>query len=84
MILCAFMVGKVVETTGFGRRVSLILMKNMGGSLLGLGYSVFFSEFILGPFVPSNTARGGGILMPVVMSLINSLGSTPIYRAEIG
>ena len=36
----------------------------------GLGYALCCAELILGPVVPSNTARGGGILAPIVDSHI--------------
>lgn len=42
------------------------------------------SELILAPFVPSNTARGGGIVLPVVHSIAITLGSTPNVNPEIG
>lgn len=41
-------------------------------------------ELLLAPFVPSNTARGGGIVLPVVHSIATTLGSTPDHNPEIG
>jgi DASS family divalent anion:Na+ symporter len=41
-------------------------------------------ELLLAPFVPSNTARGGGIVLPVVQSIANTLGSTPSQNPKIG
>lgn len=43
-----------------------------------------YIELILAPFVPSNTARGGGIVLPVVQSIATTLGSTPDSNPEIG
>ncbi|KAI9199614.1 Sodium/sulfate symporter [Polychytrium aggregatum] len=84
LVLAAFHIGHAVDATGLGRRVSLLLVKYMGGSLLGLGYALTASELLLGPFIPSNTARGGGILMPITMSLAQVLGSTPSENPETG
>lgn len=42
------------------------------------------TELILAPFVPSNTARGGGIVLPVVHSIATTLGSTPDTNPEVG
>ncbi|RKO91390.1 Sodium/sulfate symporter [Blyttiomyces helicus] len=84
LVLFAFQLGKTVELSGLGRRVSLYLVKYLGSSLLGLGYSIFLSEFVLGPFIPSNTARGGGIVMPVVMSMTKVLSSTPSTSPATG
>ncbi|KAJ2825583.1 hypothetical protein IWW50_002783, partial [Coemansia erecta] len=74
LVFCAFHIGKAVEKTGFGKRVSLALVSAMGRSALGIGYAVCLAELILAPFIPSNTARGGGIVYPIVESVIASLG----------
>ncbi|KAI8893217.1 Sodium/sulfate symporter [Globomyces pollinis-pini] len=84
MILCAFHLGYAVESTLLGKRISLMLMKHMGNHLLGLGFAVFASELLLAPFVPSNTARGGGIILPIVMSLIHTLDSSPTHNQDLG
>ncbi|KAJ2495789.1 hypothetical protein IWW47_003942 [Coemansia sp. RSA 2052] len=73
LVFSAFHIGKAVEKTGFGRRVSLALMTSMGRSALGIGYAVCLAELVLAPFIPSNTARGGGIVYPIVESIISSL-----------
>ncbi|KAJ1775871.1 oxaloacetate transmembrane transporter activity protein, partial [Coemansia sp. RSA 1824] len=65
LVFCAFHIGKAVEKTGFGKRVSLALVGSMGQSALGIGYAVCLAELILAPFIPSNTARGGGIVYPI-------------------
>lgn len=44
----------------------------------------FFLEILLAPFVPSNTARGGGIVLPVVHSIATTLGSTPSHQPKVG
>jgi DASS family divalent anion:Na+ symporter len=41
-------------------------------------------ELLLAPFVPSNTARGGGIVLPVVHSIATTLGSTPSHQPKVG
>jgi DASS family divalent anion:Na+ symporter len=41
-------------------------------------------ELCLGPFIPSNAARGGGVMQPIVLSLAHALNSTPTYRPRIG
>src|SRR5690242_16972706 len=77
--------------------MSLLLIRYMGRSLLGLGYALCLAgmhsqsttlkldvEMLLAPFIPSNTARGGGILSPITLSLARSLHSFPNHRAAIG
>ncbi|KAI7867786.1 Sodium/sulfate symporter [Spinellus fusiger] len=84
LIFAAFHLGKAVEVTQLGHRVSLMMIKTFGKHMLGLGYAIVLSELMLGPFVPSNTARGGGIILPVVHSIVKTLGSTPTHNSEIG
>ncbi|KAJ2617448.1 hypothetical protein H4S08_000290 [Coemansia sp. RSA 1365] len=77
LVFSAFHIGKAVEKTGFGRRISLMLVGAMGRSAIGIGYAVCLAELVLAPFIPSNTARGGGIVYPIVESVIASLGIEP-------
>ncbi|KAJ1719760.1 hypothetical protein LPJ53_005522 [Coemansia erecta] len=77
LVFTAFHIGRAVEKTGFGRRVSLTLVRAMGRSTVGIGYAICVAELVLAPFIPSNTARGGGIVYPIVESVIASLGVEP-------
>jgi DASS family divalent anion:Na+ symporter len=45
--------------------------------MAGLAYAIAATELVLAPFIPSNTARGGGIIAPIVEGLAKTLGSTP-------
>ncbi len=65
------------KKTGLGKRVSLIMVKYMGKSSLGLGYAVAFSDLILAPFMPSNTARSGGSVYPVAINIPHIFDSWP-------
>ncbi len=76
LVIAAFLLSAAVLSTGFGRRVALWLASKLGKSIKGVAYSVCASEFILGPVIPSNTARGGGLLAPIVNSLAQSMGSS--------
>lgn len=82
LVVAAFLIAGVVQRTGFGRRIALILVRRLGDSTVGLGYSICAAELLLGPCVPSNTARGGGILAPIVKSLCVALGSHPEKEPE--
>ncbi|ORE04489.1 hypothetical protein BCV72DRAFT_14350 [Rhizopus microsporus var. microsporus] len=84
LIFAAFHLGKAVEVTQLGRRMSLLMIKLFGKHIIGLAYAILFSELLLGPFVPSNTARGGGIVLPIVRSIAASLGSTPLNDPKPG
>jgi L-tartrate/succinate antiporter len=65
------------EATGLGRRIALLLVKWLGNRTLGLGYAVALADLILAPFMPSNTARSGGTIYPVVKNIPPLYGSLP-------
>ena len=69
LIFVAFMFALGYEKTGLGRRVALNLVKWLGGKTLGLGYAVALADLVLAPFTPSNTARSGGTIFPVIKNI---------------
>ncbi|MBI5509305.1 MAG: anion permease [Deltaproteobacteria bacterium] len=77
LIFTAFIVATGYEKTGLGRRVALLLVKAMGRRTLTLGYAVALADLALAPFTPSNTARSGGTLFPVLKSLAALYESKP-------
>ena len=77
LIFGAFMFALGYETTGLGRRIALILVKVMGRRTLTLGYAVAFADALLAPFTPSNTARSGGTVYPVIRNLPALYDSRP-------
>ncbi len=77
LIFAAFMFALGYEKTGLGKRVALALVRRLGGKTLGLGYAITFADLILAPFTPSNTARSGGTIFPVIRNLPALYGSAP-------
>lgn len=77
LIFIAFMFALGYEKTGLGRRISLSLIKLLGKKTLGLGYAVAFADLVLAPFMPSNTARSGGTIFPIIKNIPPLYGSTP-------
>lgn len=77
LIVAAFMFAKGFIKTGLGRRIAYILMSNFGDSTLKLAYTMAATDFIVAPFTPSNTARGGGIIYPITRSLCTAFDSEP-------
>jgi len=76
LIFGAFMFAMGYEKTGLGRRIALMLVKAMGRKTLTLGYAVTVADLILAPFTPSNTARSGGTIFPVIKNL------PPLYDSK--
>jgi L-tartrate/succinate antiporter len=77
LIFVAFMFGLGYEKTGLGKRIALNLVRLLGRSTLGLGYAVALSDLCLGPFMPSNTARSGGTIYPIIKNIPEIFGSYP-------
>jgi len=77
LIVTAFLVARGFISTGLGRRIAYIFIRAFGRKTLGLAYSIVASELVLSPATPSNTARSGGIIYPIVRSLTNTFGSEP-------
>ena len=77
LIFAAFMFALGYKKTGLGKRISLIMIKYMGKSSLGLGYAVALSDLVLSPFMPSNTARSAGTIYPVASNIPLIFNSTP-------
>jgi len=69
LIFCAFIFALGYEKTGLGKRIALALVKLMGRRTLTLGYAIAAADTILAPFTPSNTARSGGTIYPVIRHL---------------
>jgi len=82
LIVSAFLFSRALTKTGLGRRIAYILIKKFGDSTLKLGYILTFSEFIIAPATPSNTARGGVIMFPVARSLATAFQSEPGVSAQ--
>ncbi len=77
LIVTAFLLARGFIHTGLGRRIAFQMVRRFGRSTLGLGYSLTIADMIIAPATPSNTARAGGILFPVVRALSSCLGSEP-------
>lgn len=77
LIVAAFLFAKSFIKTGLGRRIAFWLIKKMGTSTLKLAYTIILSDLIISPATPSNAARAGGILFPIVRGLTSAFDSEP-------
>lgn len=77
LIAMAFFISRGFIKTGLGHRIALIFVRLFGKKTLGLAYSLIGVDLILAPATPSNTARAGGIMYPIINSLAESFGSSP-------
>ena len=77
LIFIVYMFAMGYEKTGLGRRIALNLVKWLGKKTLGLGYAVAITDLLLAPFTPSNTARSGGMIFPIIKNIPPLYGSLP-------
>ncbi|MGD9347482.1 MAG: anion permease [Candidatus Aminicenantes bacterium] len=77
LIFGAFMFALGYSKTGLGRRIALFLVKNLGKRTLGLGYAITFADLALAPLTPSNTARSGGTIFPIIQNIPGIYGTEP-------
>src|SRR5437762_950318 len=77
LIVGAFVFSIGYRKSGLGRRLALMLVRGLGRHTIGLGYAVAFSDLVLAPATPSNTARSGGTIYPIVNNIPRIYGSEP-------
>lgn len=77
LIVSAFILARAFIITGLGRRIAYLVMRSFGDSSLKLVYSLVISDVIIGPAIPSNSARSGGLVFPIVASLCQAFDSHP-------
>ncbi|MCB5364187.1 DASS family sodium-coupled anion symporter [Pusillimonas sp. CC-YST705] len=77
LIVIAILISRGLIKTGLGARIGYIFISLLGKRTLGIGYGLAVCELLLAPFTPSNTARGGGIVHPIMRSIANAFDSDP-------
>jgi divalent anion:Na+ symporter, DASS family len=82
LVVAAFLISKSFIKTKLGMRLAYLFVALLGKKTLGLGYGVAATELILAPAIPSNTARSGGVVFPIVRALAISFGSTPERHSQ--
>ncbi|WP_416190779.1 DASS family sodium-coupled anion symporter [Neisseria sp. CCUG12390] len=82
MIGVAIMISRGLLKTGLGARIGYLLISWFGKRTLGVGYSLAFADLFIAPVTPSNTARGGAIVHPIMKSIALSFDSDPEKGTE--
>ncbi len=77
LIFAAFLFARGFIKTGLGRRIAYWFIRAFGRRTLGLSYALALSDLVIAPATPSNTARAGGILYPIVRGLTSTFNSEP-------
>ena len=77
LIGVAVMISRGLIKTGLGNRIAYYFISIFGKKSIGVAYSLAAAELMIAPITPSNTARGGGIIHPIMKSIAQSFDSTP-------
>lgn len=82
LIVISVLISRGLKKTGLGARIGYLFISLLGKKTLGIGYGLAVCELLLAPFTPSNTARGGGIVHPVMRSIAGAFDSDPEKGTE--
>ncbi len=77
LIVLAFFISRGFIKTGLGSRIAYMFMAKLGKKTLGLGYGLVATDLVMAPAIPSNTARAGGVVFPILRSVAQAYDSSP-------
>lgn len=82
LVFTAFALSTAFVVTGLGRRIAYLMIRSFGSTTLRLGYINTILDLLISPGMPSVTARGGGIMMPIMNSVAGAIGSDPEKKPQ--
>jgi len=77
LIAIAVMIAVALTKTGLGTRIGYHFISLFGKKTIGVAYGLVLSELVIAPVTPSNTARGGAIVHPIMRSIADGFQSSP-------
>ncbi len=77
LVLAAFLISRSLLNTGLARRIALFFVRLFGKTSLGVSYALCASDLVLATIIPSNGARSGGVILPIVRGVAELYGSKP-------
>lgn len=83
LVMAAFFISRALLNTGLARRIALFFVRLFGKSSLGVSYALSLSDMVLATIIPSNGARSGGVILPIVRSISELYGSSPGATAGV-
>ncbi len=72
IVIGGFVLCKILQTSGLGKRLGLGCMKAMGGSFVGVLWGITFAIYVVSPVIPT-VAGKAVIFSAIVVSLCESL-----------
>lgn len=83
LVLAAFFISRAIINCGLARRIALIFIRGVGHTSLGLGYALAGCDVVMATAIPGNSARIGGILLPIARTLSTIYESQPGATASL-
>ena len=83
LVMAAFFISRALINTGLARRIALFFVRIFGRTSIGVTYALALSDFSLAGIIPSNGARSGGVVLPIVRSIAELYGSSPGATANV-
>lgn len=77
LIGIAMFLSRAVIKTGLGHRIALYFISKFGNRMMGVAYGIALADTIIAPGIPSASARGGGIMYPIMQSIAETYDSKP-------
>ncbi len=77
LVMAAFFISRALIKTGLARRIALFFVRLVGRTSLGVCYALSLSDMVLAGMIPSNAARSGGVILPILRSIAELYGSHP-------
>ncbi|WP_443091479.1 DASS family sodium-coupled anion symporter [Basfia succiniciproducens] len=77
LIAIAMFLSRAVIKTGLGKRIALYFVARFGKRMMGVAYGIALADVVIGPGIPSASARGGGIMYPIMQSIADAYNSKP-------
>lgn len=77
LVLCAFFIARGFLSSGLAVRLAYRIAALCGSRTLGLAYGMLACDLLLAPAIPSDTARAGGVVYPILKGLAENFGSKP-------
>jgi DASS family divalent anion:Na+ symporter len=83
LVMAAFFISTALMKTGLARRIALLFVRAFGKTSLGVSYSLSLTDMVLASIIPSNAARSGGVVLPIMRSIAELYGSQPGASAAL-
>lgn len=83
LVMAAFFISNALLKTGLARRIALVFIRTVGQTSLGVCYALSATDMVLASIIPSNGARSGGVVLPILRSVAELYGSRPGSTAAL-